>query len=289
MKISRGPVAIAGIYFIFGFLWILISDKALEAVASGPEMYRQLQTSKGWIYVAVTTVLIYLLLSTYAAIKQKALDELNAGQSRLKEALREKEELIRELHHRVKNNLQLLLSIISLSETPEALTGRIHAISSIQEAIYAGGAYSKVSLGRYLPDLLAYLKAASREHWGDRISLEIEEGLFLPAEKAVPFGILFHELTGNAITHARGNGGEQGRIFITLKTVDGGMALEVEDSGTGFDTARVTRGVGLAIAEAMCGQIDGRFELRSSASGTRAAVTLPQAASTEKDTRSDHR
>jgi two-component sensor histidine kinase len=111
MRRSRGPLVISAVYFTFGFLWILISDEALKLLAPGPEAYQRLQTGKGWIYVGITTVLIYLLLRAYAKRKEGALHELNRQQQVLRDVLEEKEELIRELHHRVKNNLQLVISL----------------------------------------------------------------------------------------------------------------------------------------------------------------------------------
>ncbi len=283
MKRSRGPLAISAIYFCFGFLWILISDEALKLFASTPEAYQRLQTGKGWIYVAITTILIYLLLHAYAKKKEGALHELNLQQQALREILEEKEMLIRELDHRVKNNLQLIISLIGISRSssaskmesyPDTLAGRIHAISSIQEAMFTAGIYARVSLERYLTDLLAYLKAGPTIPWASRIRLTVEKGIILSAERAVPFGIIFHELAGNALSHAY-KGQEAGEVIISVCVESGSIVLKVEDFGKGFNSESKSEEVGLNIAEAMSSQIKGRLAIASSSSRTVATLTVP--------------
>ncbi len=283
MRRPRGPLVISSVYFTFGFLWILISDEALKLFAASPESYQRLQTAKGWIYVVITTVLIYLLLHAYANMKERALQELNRQKEVLHDVLEEKNELIRELDHRVKNNLQLVISLIGISRSgsaskieayPDTLAGRIHAISAIQEAMFAGGIYARVSLERYLTDLLAYLKSDSMIARAGSISLMVEEGITMSAERAVPFGIVFHELAGNALSHAYKEG-DAGAVEISVSLDSGSIVLKVEDFGKGFDAESVSGEVGLVIAEAMSSQIEGRLTIASSASGTAAVLTVP--------------
>jgi len=300
MKLHRGPVVISVIYFCFGFLWILVSDTIVTTVAPHPEVYRHMQTWKGWIYVVITTILIYILLSIYAQRKDRALEELRMRQRDIAEGLEEKNELIRELHHRVKNNLKLVLSMIRLTDAGDRgksadllphLAGRVFAISAIQESIFAGEQYAQVSVGRFIQDILHFLCSLSGNSGCPEFLLEMEEKDTLSIQQAVPFGIIFEELVSNALRHAF-LPEEGGTITIRLEICADIMKLTVADNGKGWDTEAIQEGVGLSIAREMAKQISGTLLIEPSDKGTYATLTLStllRASTAEKDRQSAHR
>jgi two-component sensor histidine kinase len=149
-KPKATTLRIVFIYFILGVLWILFSDRLTLIFFPDPEHILQVQTIKGWFYVAFTTGLLYILIHRELLIQRRHTEETKA--------------LSRELHHRVKNNLQLMLSLINLqqdqyqesSDTSMALGEvylRMESISLIHEQMYHSRSLSSVKIKPYLEEL----------------------------------------------------------------------------------------------------------------------------------------
>lgn len=161
----------------------------------------------------------------------------------LGEAVRAKDLLLREIHHRVKNNLQIVSSLLSLQARRvndagarrlfEESRERLLSMSLIHEQLYQGSDLGRVDFGSYLKNLIAGI---ARGHVGpDRaVSIEVQSvDASLDIDAAVPLGLLVHELVSNALKHAFPNGGP-GSIVVSLVTLPGGRyQLEVSDDGIG--------------------------------------------------------
>ena len=115
-KNFNGPIVISTIYFTFGFCWIFFSDRILNRLSQSHDFYVKFQTYKGWIYVLITTGLIYTLLKIYSNYKEKSILLLKEHKKIISENLEEKEALIKEIYHRVKNNLQIMISFLRLKK-----------------------------------------------------------------------------------------------------------------------------------------------------------------------------
>lgn len=192
---------------------------------------------------------------------------------RLSSSLREKEVLLKEIHHRVKNNLQIILSLIRLQDSAhpgsglarEDLEERIAAMSLVHEMLYKGDSLEYVELGSYCEQLVNLIKA----YRGDSSALRLEfeaDYLSLRLEKAIPFGLLVNELVGNAYKHAAEDG-RPGKVALRLKRLgDGRAELTVRDDGPGlpegFDPSS-SGGLGLQLAAALAEQLDGRLSWRN--------------------------
>lgn len=192
---------------------------------------------------------------------------------RLSSSLREKEVLLKEVHHRVKNNLQIILSLIRLQDSAHPGSGsarrdleeRIAAMSLVHEMLYKGESLEYVELGSYCEQLIALIKA----YRGDSSALRLEfeaDYLSLRLEKAIPFGLLLNELVGNAYKHAS-LGGRPGTVGLRLKRRgDGRAELTVRDDGPGlpegFDPSS-SGGLGLQLASALAEQLDGSLSWRN--------------------------
>lgn len=109
--LHRGPLLIVLGYLAAGILWILFSDSLVMRLIDDPQMVARVQTIKGWFYVFVTALLLYLFIARDASLRERE-------KSEIKKLLAEQKELTREVHHRVGNNLQLINSLLSL-ETAE--------------------------------------------------------------------------------------------------------------------------------------------------------------------------
>jgi two-component sensor histidine kinase len=276
----RAPLVISSIYFLFGFLWILLSDTLLEQMSSGPEVYMRMQTLKGWIYVALTTVLIYFLVDFYAVRKNRMLREISAQEQKAQRNLAEKEILLKEVHHRVKNNLQLIESMMRLNlqkkgvspdRLVQELNGRIHSISLIHEQIYAQDSLNSVRLDSYIEQLQASIvgKIHGVVVGNDLIAAEID------LDRIVPLGIILNEILTNALKYAFPDG-RKGKIGISLREEGSRLCLCIEDDGAGFDPKAGGDSFGLGLVEALSVQLNGETRIESGRGGTRFTLRFPR-------------
>ena len=198
-----GPVLITIVYFIFGFLWILFSDR-FAAAAVSPEYFIKLQTYKGWLYVVITSGLIYALVRIY----KKKKDELLAD---LQKTVVEKNHLLDEVHHRVRNNLQFIISILKLRQADASteeckkltveITDVLFSISSLHENLYKTNISSEVHFQNYVETVCTQLQDRLSKS-GIPVSFSYT-GSFphLPIELATPCGIIVTELIRSVSEH----------------------------------------------------------------------------------------
>jgi len=191
----------------------------------------------------------------------------------LQNSLDEKEVLLREVHHRVKNNLQIVCSLLDLqvhaSSDPILLTpliesrGRILSMALVHEKLYQSDQLNQIDMSSYLEHLVTDVFNTSGE-WPGHISLEIDiEALELDIDRAIPCGLVLHELVSNALRHAFPDKGS-GRLLIQVRQTEGQIQLQVVDDGIGlpenFDLNQ-SRSLGLQLAKGLATQLLGRIEV----------------------------
>lgn len=203
----------------------------------------------------------------------------------LQSALEQKTALLHEVDHRVKNNLQVISSLMLLKarRTPageardalQAMADRIGALSTAHRMLYAAGDVARFDFREFAADLIADLAAGLDE---DRIRIETEiEALALAAAMAAPLALLIHELATNALRHAFPDGRE-GRVVIEGKRCEVGMRLVIQDDGIGADAAAPNpSGFGRTLVEMVVRQLRGTLEWSQDGPGTRIAITIPLA------------
>ncbi|MBZ5611910.1 MAG: PAS domain S-box protein [Acidobacteriia bacterium] len=209
---------------------------------------------------------------------------------RIKASLREKEALLKEIHHRVKNNLQVVSSLLGLQSRavadPETRKmfqesqDRIHSMALLHESLYQSHSLSEINFPEYIRQLAAHLfdsygVAADRIHL--RTDLKI---LTLHLDAAVPCGLIINELVSNSLKYAFPDG-RQGEIRIELyELADGTTRLLVADNGIGL-TADVdwenTRSLGLRLVRTLAQQLGAKIEVDSHA-GTEVRLAFAAAA-----------
>jgi two-component sensor histidine kinase len=207
----------------------------------------------------------------------------------LRKAVAEREVILREVHHRVYNNFQLVLSLmrIGASAAPEASAAevmraserRILAMALVHEKLYQSGRLARIDVSDYLESALARLRH-ERSELPAAVRLDLEaERVFLDISKAIPFGLAASELVSNCLEHAFA-GRDRGSVRIGLRTEADGLAvLEVRDDGSGMDSGDGRRGLGLQLARSLSEQLGGRLEIESPDSGgTRAILSFPLSA-----------
>ncbi|MFO0589240.1 MAG: histidine kinase dimerization/phosphoacceptor domain -containing protein [Polyangiaceae bacterium] len=230
-----------------------------------------------------------VLLSARTDISaRKALEEATAR------ALREKDVLLKEVHHRVKNNLQVIASLFYLQrrraidpqvkDLLDESRSRIESIALIHEQLYQANSLAHIDFHEYLNRLLAAILSAF-----DPKNIRAHSrapGIVLDVNQAVPCALVVSELLSNSLKHAfRDRGGE---VWVTAHLEDrGNVVLEVGDDGVGFPRDldwRAARGLGLHLVQGLTKQLRGTLELDSSR-GARFTLRFPIASPYAADVR----
>lgn len=215
--------------------------------------------------------------------------EVLRSEQALRASLREKEVLLKEVHHRVKNNLQVISSLINMQmrqmddgEAKDALfecKTRVEAIALIHEKLYQSKDYANVPFSKYVGDIVTNIFEASGIP-SDRIALHVDiEPLQLGVDKAIPCGLILNELLTNAVKHAF-PAERRGAVYVSLANTNGAVCLTVRDDGVGlpanFDAAN-SKSLGLQLVSTLVEQLGGHLEITSGA-GAVFRVTFPKGA-----------
>lgn len=227
------------------------------------------------------------LLLTLAAITGESLRHearlLATGERRTREltaALAEKDVLFQEVHHRVKNNLQVISSLLTMQslhvtdekvkETLKDALDRIHSMGLVHQTLYERNLASNVDLGTYFGKLAEALANSYSAPGGVTVEVEVEGTLDL--ERAVPLGMLANEVLSNALKHAFSDG-RRGTIWVTLVREGGEWHFTVRDNGVGMPD-KPGRGIGIGLIRALSRQLGGRSHIFVD-EGTVVSVTFP--------------
>jgi PAS domain S-box-containing protein len=202
-------------------------------------------------------------------------------------SLQEKEVLLREIHHRVKNNLQLISGLLDMTRmrtgdesTNEILTDmmlKIQTMAQIHTRLYESKQFGKVSLTGQIQDQIAGLSDIY-SHQGHEISCEIHsEEVFLPVDQAIPCALVVNEILSNAYKHAF-TGRKKGTIEISAVMENGRIKITVRDDGIGlptdFDISR-TSSLGLKLIRTLVQhQLKGSLTIQSR-NGTEMSIEFP--------------
>lgn len=198
--------------------------------------------------------------------------EAKKSQRLIEASLREKEVLLREIHHRVKNNLQIISSLLSLqgsqSQDPEVLRkfhdsqSRIRSMALVHEMLYGSKNLSSIEMAPYMEGLVQQLLTSYELQ--NRVSLRLQAGdVRLPIDIAIPCGLILNELVLNAMKHAYA-GREKGTLEIRLESDAGRSTLVVKDDGVGFKEGvdpRKTDTLGLRLVQLLVHQLEGKLEI----------------------------
>jgi two-component sensor histidine kinase len=187
----------------------------------------------------------------------------------------------RELQHRAKNNLQTIVSFLSLqrrraesAETREKLASvmdRVHAIALAHDQLAVSKNAGQVDFGDYLRALCANIDP-QRE--GLMIEVDVSTGFLLPLDRAVPAGLIVNELVTNSLKYAFDEAGGTIGVEFTTDPDRGEAYLVVQDNGRGMSEPR-QGGLGLSLVTAFTQQLGGKADREDVAKGTRTRVCFP--------------
>lgn len=208
-------------------------------------------------------------------------------QQRMELSLKEKEILLREVHHRVKNNMQVISSILNLQSSyvsdEYALTllkesqNRIKTMAYIHESLYQNKSFTSVNFADYVQTLVNNI-IQSYTYSRDKIKVVLNiERITLSLDSSIPAGLIINELITNAIKHAFPEARE-GSITLNLFTSDGDVSIELKDDGVGFAPGvdfENSHSLGLQLVNTLIEQIGGVLKFKSEKNvGTEVLVTF---------------
>lgn len=194
----------------------------------------------------------------------------------LQESLKEKEVLLKEVHHRVKNNMQVISSILNLQssyikdetavEMLRESQDRIKSMAFIHESLYQGKTLSHVKFSEYVRNLVSNLfHTYGVNKAGLKLKFDLDE-VFLNLDTSIPCGLIINELISNALKYAFTDR-ESGTLSVTLKKMeDGKLKLEIADDGKGFPETinwKDTESLGLQLVVTLAGQIRGDIQMET--------------------------
>jgi two-component sensor histidine kinase len=205
---------------------------------------------------------------------------LGQRERQLAAALGRERTIVRELHHRVRNNLQTITSLLLLRAQDvggEAaaqladLAGRMRALGTVQSRIYETDALDRVNFRAVLADLAEGL-AAVHGNGEVVLTLDLDGPLELDVARAMPLGLLCYELLLNAFKHAWPPR-QRGRLVVGLRTGNPTPEVRIHDDGVGYVEGEVTRGLGTRLTRALAREAGVEVEV-STRPGSGVAVTI---------------
>jgi two-component sensor histidine kinase len=224
--------------------------------------------------------------------KTQLIDELKTSRQRISQLekqldrCKENEILLCEIHHRVRNNMQIISSLLRLQfrkiqdkkllETLKVCQDRIRSMALIHEKFHHSKNFAKIELAQYIQDLASLLFQSHGVNPNSiRLKAELEE-IQLDIDRAVPFGLMANELLTNSLRHAFPDG-KKGEIQIKLHPIhQGKLEFVVSDNGVGFPKDldfHATHSLGMQLVNSLVGQIDGDIELYRG-EGTKFKITF---------------
>jgi two-component sensor histidine kinase len=222
---------------------------------------------------------LYEELETLRDLNER--QELEKAKRALEESGRQKDMLIKEVDHRVKNSLQIVSSLLYMqAKTAGAAASHFHsaaarvsAIAVVHQQLHKTDDIGTVTLDRYVTDLCKAIETASSDS-NKAWSLKVDtDPLIISTDTAVPLAVIVNELVTNAIQHSR-PAGDGGQVRILLKTSSDKYSISVSDSGEG-PAATHSSGLGTRIVDAFARQIHATVTRHRVPGGYAVTVTVP--------------
>ena len=216
-----------------------------------------------------------------AAIRD--ISERKLADNKLRSSLKEKEVLLKEIHHRVKNNLQIVSSMLNLQmgqiddakalEMFQESQGRVRSIALFHEKLYQSKDLARVDIAEYLKGLAGGLFATYGVNTDDFVLSVHAEDIPMGVDAAISCGLIVNELVSNSLKHAFPRD-RKGKVLVTLREAGADAILEVSDDGVGFPNEidfRNPATLGLKLVSILTEQLRGTIELDRS-TGTRFTI-----------------
>jgi two-component sensor histidine kinase len=242
---------------------LVIINANLEKERADKKVQQILLWASVIVIIMAAISLIILMLSNLQKSKSKELIEKKNNENEL---------LLKELHHRVKNNLQVIYSLINLQkrriDSPELhqslsmVQNRIKTMSLVHQNLHENENFKEVNLEAYVKTIADYLKLLYlNEDKEISIQLSVDESIELIMDRAITIGLLINEIMSNSMKYAF-KGRKKGNISIDVQKIHNGFQMKISDDGIGFSMDQVnSKSLGMYLIENLVKQIQGKYEL----------------------------
>ena len=231
------------------------------------------KTEKGKeFWGAISIKVIMIREEKYCMIRITDVTHQHKVSDKLKASLHEKEILLAEIHHRVKNNLAVISGLLGLQsgyiedkkakELFEESRDRIHSMALIHDKLYQHETFAKINFCAYISDLVNYIRSSYNAGDAD-IDFQVTcNDIFLDIQNAVPCGLILNELISNSCKHAFRDK-KEGQIRIVCSKMGERFTMMVSDNGIGFDAEAALvnpASLGLTLINALVEQLSGTLK-----------------------------
>ena len=259
------------------FIWVLIAFTLLIWANDNPfiQNYDLIELIVGFIIflVIIRQIITFNENKNLLIIAEKEIESRKNAENKIKLSLEEKNILLQEIHHRVKNNMQIISSLLNLQtryvDNEEAVNvlkesqNRVRSMAMIHEKLYQSNDLSHINFVDYIQSLVSNLfYSYNIKNLQIKSILEIDD-IRLNMETAVPCGLIISEIVSNSLKYAFPNE-MHGEILVSLKSVEDGYELIISDNGVGlpeeldFDN---NKSLGLILVKSLTEQIDGEITI----------------------------
>jgi len=270
--------------------WLAIQDHLAGKTASYAIEYRMLTRGGSYKWIHDCGKIMerdgqgnpVRLCGTHANI-----DEKKKAEEKIQALLTEKELILKEVHHRIKNNMNTVTSMLSLqagtvAETSAAIAlqdagNRIQCMSLLYDKLFGSATYTKCAISEYLTSLVDEILGNFPEARSVKVEKNFQEDILLDVTQLQPLGIIMNELLTNTMKHGM-KGRKDGLILIAAVHVDGHIVVSVKDNGAGipdgvsFDNST---GFGLQLVHALTEQLHGTIRIQRD-HGTKFVLEFPR-------------
>ncbi len=252
-------------------------------LAEGREVMEAQDMRINLVFISLVFTLLGFAGLVYAYLKSIKNQRLIAEQKRIIEnSLVEKDSLLKEIHHRVKNNLQMVSSLLSLQtkntrskaaiEALEEGKTRVKAMALIHQKLYQNDDLSVIEMQGYIESLINSIQSVFRKG-GHSINITIDaEGVELDIDRAIPIGLILNELVSNSFKYAFPEDFENGRIYIHIQNTKEGGFFEYTDNGVGLpedSESRSENSMGIRLIKRLVNQLQSTLKIDKTAEGAR--------------------
>ncbi|MEJ5189384.1 MAG: cache domain-containing protein [Breznakiellaceae bacterium] len=212
---------------------------------------------------------------------QNQIEELQKKEQHLHALIQEKSLLMREMHHRLKNNLQLIRSLLILEETTdcetfrESMVSRLDSIGMIHQMLYQKEGEKEIDLYRYIQELINLVSDLTTPDQQPKIILQ-GEPCMVSLDQAIPLGLILNELITNSLKYGKKDPKDL-EIHLSIAKTENNLRIEFSDNGPGFiepSAETPKKGFGLQLIETLASQLKGTLAWEHE-KGTRCILTVP--------------
>lgn len=252
---------------------LLAKDNVIQEVKLKQQSVYLIGGSIGLLIISILSFLIYRLYI-----------KLSTQNAKISKALKEKDFLLREIHHRVKNNLQVISSLLSLqsrqitdNKIKKAITegrNRVRSMALIHQNLYQNENLNGVSVAKYMSKLVNELFDTYKiDHSQILLELDIQE-MELDVDTMVPIGLILNELVSNCLKHAFPDN-RQGSITVSLNHINDNLLLKVKDNGIGttLEELQASKSFGNRLIKAFSQKLKADIKIKDSI-GTEVVILI---------------